>query len=275
MIGFAMNLFVSLDSNYIHPLCVMFNSLAATNSGNRFDIYVAYSSLTEEDFAMMEKALGNLDATIHRVFVDEEIFSGAPVLSRLSKATYYRLLIGDILPESVDRLLYLDPDIAVNGDLSDFYNTDLGDNIIAGCGHLYGFNESVNLLRLGLNKSKQNRYINAGVMLIDLKKWRKHVTVSQILAFIQKNIRTLFLADQDVVNAMFGGRILALDERIYNLDEKTLSHFEKKSAADKRIDIGWIRKNTVIIHFNGKHKPWNEPDYKGKLGEFYEKNKIF
>ena len=270
-----MNLFVSLDSNYIHPLCVMFNSLAATNSGNSFDIYVAYSSLTEEDFAMMEKALGNLDATIHRVFVDEEIFSGAPVLSRLSKATYYRLLIGDILPESVDRLLYLDPDIAINRDLSDFYNTDLGDNIIAGCGHLYGFNEAVNLLRLGLNKNKQNRYINAGVMLIDLKKWRKRVTVSQILAFIQKNIRTLFLADQDVVNAMFGGRILALDERIYNLDEKTFSHFEKKSAGNKRIDIGWIRNNTVIIHFNGKHKPWNEPDYKGKLGEFYEKNKTF
>lgn len=270
-----MNLFVSLDSNYIHPLCVMFNSLAATNSGNSFDIYVAYSSLTEEDFAMMEKALGNLDATIHRVFVDEEIFSGAPVLSRLSKATYYRLLIGDILPESVDRLLYLDPDIAINRDLSDFYNTDLGDNIIAGCGHLYGFNESVNLLRLGLNKNKQNRYINAGVMLIDLKKWRKHVTVSQILAFIQKNIRTLFLADQDVVNAMFGGRILALDERIYNLDEKTFSHYGKKSAGNKRIDIGWIRKNTVIIHFNGKHKPWNESDYKGKLGEFYEKNKTF
>ncbi len=270
-----MNLFVSLDFNYIHPLCVMFNSLAATNSGNSFDIYVAYSSLTEDDFAMMEKALGNLDATIHRVFVDEEIFSGAPVLSRLSKATYYRLLIGDILPESVDRLLYLDPDIAVNGDLSDFYNTDLGLNIIAGCGHLYGFNESVNLLRLGLNKSKQNRYINAGVMLIDLKKWRKHVTVSQILAFIQKNIRTLFLADQDVVNAMFGGRILALDERIYNLDEKTFSHYGKKSAGNKRIDIGWIRNNTVIIHFNGKHKPWNEPDYKGKLGEFYEKNKTF
>lgn len=275
MIGFAMNLFVSLDSNYIHPLCVMFNSIAATNSGNSFDIYVAYSSLTENDFAMMEKALGNLDAEIHRVFVDEEIFSGAPVLSRLSKATYYRLLIGDILPESVDRLLYLDPDIAINRDLSDFYNTDLGDNIIAGCGHLYGFNESVNLLRLGLNKSKQNRYINAGVMLIDLKKWRKHVTVSQILAFIQKNIHTLFLADQDVVNAMFGGRILALDERIYNLDDKTFSHFEKKSAGNKRIDIGWIRNNTVIIHFNGKHKPWNESDYKGKLGEFYEKNKTF
>lgn len=273
MIGTAMNLFVSLDSNYIHPLCVMFRSLAATNGGNSFDIYVAYSSLTEDDFAMMKEALGTLDARIHRVPVDEEIFSGAPVLNRLSKATYYRLLIGEILPQSVDRLLYLDPDIVINRDLSEFYNTNLGDNVIAGCGHLYGFNEFVNLARLGIKRTKQTRYINAGVLLIDLKKWREAVTVKQILAFIQKNIRILFLADQDVINVLFAGRMLSSDERIYNLDEKTLVHFEAKSAGDKRIDIGWIKKNTVIIHFNGKHKPWNEPDYKGRLGEFYEKNK--
>lgn len=273
MIGTAMNLFVSLDSNYIHPLCVMFRSLAATNSGNSFDIYVAYSSLTEDDFAMMKKALGELDARIHRVPVDDEIFSGAPVLNRLSKATYYRLLIGEILPESVDRLLYLDPDIVINRDLSDFYNTDLGDNVLAGCGHLYGFNEFINLTRLGIKKKANIRYINAGVLLIDLKKWRETVTVKQILAFIQKNIRILFLADQDVINVLFAGKMLPSDERLYNLDEKTLLHFEAKSAGDKRIDVNWIKKNTVIIHFNGKHKPWNEPDYKGKLGEFYEKNK--
>lgn len=275
MIGTAMNLFVSLDSNYIHPLCVMLSSLAATNGGNSFDIYVAYSSLTEDDFAMMKKALGELDARIHRVPVDEEIFSGAPVLNRLSKATYYRLLIGEILPESVDRLLYLDPDIVINRDLSEFYNTDLGDNVIAGCGHLYGFNEFVNLARLCIKRTKQTRYVNAGVLLIDLKKWREAVTVKQILAFIQKNIRILFLADQDVINVLFAGRILSSDERLYNLDEKTLTHFEAKSAGNKRIDIGWIKDNTVIIHFNGKHKPWNEPVYKGKLGEFYEKNKTY
>lgn len=275
MIGIAMNLFVSLDSNYIRPLCVMFKSIAATNSGNSFDIYVAYSSLTEDDFAMMEKALDGLDARIHRVPVDDGIFSDAPVLNRLSKATYYRLLIGDILPDSVERLLYLDPDIAINGDLSEFYNTDLGDKIIAGCGHLYGFHEFINFARLGLKQKECIRYVNAGVLLIDLKKWRKAVTVKQILAFIQKNIRTLFLADQDVINVLFAGKILICDERRYNLDEKNLKHYESKTAGKKRIDLNWVRENTAIIHFNGKHKPWNEPDYKGKLGEFYEKNNVF
>lgn len=268
-----MNIFVSLDSNYIHPLCVMLSSLAETNASNSFNLYVAYSSLTEDDFLRMEKSIGSLNAKIHRVPVDENIFAGAPVLDRLSKATYYRLLIGEILPESVDRLLYLDPDIVINGDLTDFYNTDLGDKVIAGCTHLYGFNKWVNFARLGIRKKNRTCYVNAGVLLIDLKKWRKAVTVSSILGFIQKNIKILFLADQDVINVLFADKLMHVDERLYNLDEKTFRYFSEKSSADKRIDLGWVRRNTVIIHYNGKQKPWHDTEYKGRLGEFYEQFK--
>ena len=270
-----MNILVSLDSNYIHPLCVMFNSLAKTNAGNSFDIYVAYSSLTEDDFSQMQRALGDLDARIHRVYVEDEIFSGAPVLDRLSKATYYRLLIGDILPESVDRLLYLDPDIVINKDLTPFYNLDLQGNVLAGGTHLYGIIELGNLSRLLINPFNKHHYINAGILLIDLDKWRKTVTLDKILRYIQKSHLYLLLADQDVINYLFADEILRIDERVYNLDEKTFTHFAKMRSKNKKIDLDWVRKNTIIIHFNGKHKPWNESEYKGVLGEFYEKYKNF
>ena len=270
-----MNILVALDSNYIHPLCVMLNSLAKTNAGNSFDIYVAYSSLTEDDFSQMKLALGSLDAKIHRVFVEDEIFAGAPVLDRLSKATYYRLLIGDILPKSVDRLLYLDPDIVINKDLTDFYNLDLKGKVIAGGTHLYGSVEHINLCRLFISLKKMNHYINAGVLLIDLDMWRKTVTLDRIFKFIQKNHSILFLADQDVINYLFADKLLRIDERLYNLDEKTFLHFAKKKSPSKKIDLDWVRKNTVVIHYNGKHKPWNEAEYNGLLGEFYEKYKHF
>ena len=273
--GIVVNILVALDSNYIHPLCVMFNSLAKTNAGNSFDIYVAYSSLTEDDFSQMQRALGDLDAKIHRVFVEDEIFAEAPVLDRLSKATYYRLLIGDILPESVDRLLYLDPDIVINKDLTDFYNLDLKGKVLAGGTHLYGIIELGNLSRLFINPFKKHHYINAGVLLIDLELWRKTVTLDRIFEFIRKSHFYLLLADQDVINYLFADKLLSIDERIYNLDEKTFSHYAKKKSSDKKISLDWVRKNTVVIHFNGKHKPWNEADYKGVLGEFYEKHKHY
>ena len=262
-----MNILVSLDSNYIYPLCVMLHSLAKTNPDGHFDIYVAYSSLTEEDFERMNSALNGTNAVIHRVLVDDNIFAGAPVLGRLSKETYYRLLISDILPESVHRLLYLDPDIVINKDLSEFYNLDMQGNAVAAGTHLFGIMEKGNLARLGMKKT--SRYINAGVLLIDLDEWRKTVTLQQIFDFISANIKKLLLADQDVINVMFEDKMLYIDERLYNLDEKTFSSYFRKKA----INLDWVRKNTVIIHFNGKHKPWREKNYRGKLGEFFEKHK--
>lgn len=270
-----MNLFVALDSNYIYPLCVMFNSLAKTNAGNSFDIYVAYSSLTEEDFAKMEHALGDLDARIHRVFVDDDMFSGAPVLSRLSKATYYRLLIGEILPADVDRLLYLDPDIVINGDLTPMYNLDLRGKVLAGATHLTDFEQWVNHHRLRVKRKRRSCYINAGVLLIDLDLWRKNVTLKIILDYIQKWHSYLLLADQDVINVLFADKLLPIDERRYNLDERSYRFSAKDSAGEKKIDLNWVRENTLVIHYNGKNKPWGATEYKGLLGEFYEKHKDF
>lgn len=266
-----MNILLTLDSNYIYPLCVLLNSISLSNPDGDFDFYVAYSSLTEEDFARMEKALGGVSFRIHRVPVSDEIFSGAPVLDRISKATYYRLLVGDILPESVHKILYLDPDIVIKKDLSEFYNIDLTDYVLAGGGHLFGLVEKVNLMRLGMKKT--SHYINAGVLLINLDNWRKAVTLEQILGFISDNFRKLLLADQDVINVLFEDSSLRIDERLYNLDEKTFKAYSKKSAGKNRIDLDWVRKNTTVIHFNGKHKPWLEKNYGGKLGEYFEKYK--
>lgn len=268
-----MNILVSLDSNYVYPMCVMFRSLVKNTPNEHFDIFVAYSSLTDEDFALMEKALAGADFEIHRVKVSDEIFAGAPVLSRLSKETYYRLLIGDIIPADVHKILYIDPDTAINKNLAEFYNTDISDYVLAAAPHLTGIIERGNLLRLGMKKT--SRYINAGVLLINLDKWREIVTLQQILRFISENIKKLLLADQDVVNVLFENSTLYVDERIFNLDEKVFKRYSAKSAGKKKINLDWVRKNTVIIHFNGKHKPWREKNYVGKLGEFFEENKDF
>lgn len=266
-----MNIFVTLDSNYIYPLCVMLRSLAVNCGESRIDLYVAFSSLTENDFSRMESALCGTDHEIHPVHVGDEMFSGSPVLERISKATYYRLLAGDILPPQVERVLYLDPDIVINKSLAELYSFDMGDNVIAGATHLFGPLGKINRLRLGMKNN--HCYINAGVILIDLKKWRETVSVKDILGYISKKHRTLFLADQDVINALFADKTAVLDERIYNLDEKTYKYYSKARSGHKRIDLQWVCENSVVIHFNGKHKPWKEKPYGGKLGDFFEKYK--
>lgn len=268
-----MNLLVTLNSNYIFPLCVMLHSLAQTNSQNHFDLYVVYSSLTEDDFKMMKRALGDADVKIHRTLVDDKIFDSAPVLSRISKETYYRLLLSELLPEDVHKILYLDPDIVIKKDLCELYNIDMQGKTIAAATHMFNAVRWFNLKRLDLKKT--SNYVNAGIMLIDIDRWRKKAPVKKVLDFISVNLKKLKLADQDVINLMFEDDILLVDERKFNLDEKIFFAKTFKIYTDKPIDLDWVKENTVIIHYNGSYKPWKCKKYLGRLGEYFEQYKNF
>lgn len=255
-----MNILVTLDSNYIPHLTVMLRSLMVSNPNTAFDIYVAHAKLTDDDFDAIDKVIDKSRTTIHKKKLDDSMFANAPVLKRTSKETYFRLLVMDYLPDEVDRILYIDPDTVVINPLDKLYNVDFGDNLLAGAGHTKGFIERLNHKRLKMGKG--SRYINAGVMMMNITLMKKTVTTGMIFDYISKNIKKLYLADQDVINGMFWDRTIGVDPRVYNLDEKTVKN------AGIELYSGWIERNAVIVHFNGAQKPWKEK-YKGVLAGFY------
>lgn len=256
-----MNILVTLDSNYVGPLTVLLKSLMITNPNNSFDLYVAHSSLTEEDFIKIRRATDPQRTRVHSVTVSPGILEHAPVLKRISKETYYRLLMMDYLPESVDRVLYIDPDIVILRDISPLYNIDFKGKTLAAAGHVKLWVEGINRIRF--NNPKGVRYFNAGVLMVNLEKLRKNITSEMVFDYIRKNQKWLFLADQDVLNGMLGKDTINIDECIYNLDEKTV-RFNRRRVRD----LKWVEDNAVIVHFNGKYKPWKE-GYKGILAPLY------
>ncbi len=258
-----MNILVTLNSGYISPLCVMLKSIMISEPETEIHLYVAHSSLTEEDFSKINKVIDKSRTIVHPIVVEPSLLENAPVLKRISKETYYRLLVLDIIPEEVDRILYMDPDIVVNKSMKDLYNVDFKGNIVAGAGHTVGCVEWYNKKRLDMPESAH--YVNAGVLVFNLEEMRKACTTQDIFDYIEKNIKKLYLSDQDVINGMFGARTVYFDTRVFNLDEKVFKR-------ERKIDLEWVRNNTSIIHYNGSDKPW-KPKYKGKLAEFYFHNK--
>lgn len=256
------NILVTLDKNYILPLQVMIISILKSNPDSEISLYVAHSSLTAEDFGRIRAANFNGNLKVFPIEVDPTLLCDAPILKRLSKESYYRLIAPEYLPEDVDRILYLDPDISVINSLFDLYNIDLKGNYIAAAGHFDGFLNWYNKKRLGVRHTKD--YINSGVLLMDITALRNLRNSHEIFRYVEKNSSKLWLGDQDTVNAFYDGKILVLDTDKYNLDEKTF----KKHAKSKMIDTRWVKNNTVIIHYDGKNKPWNEP-YEGTLGEYF------
>ncbi len=259
-----MNILVTLDSNYVTPLCTMLSSLIRSNPRTAFDIYVAYAHLTEADFQRIGKAVDGSGSRIIGIRVPDALFEKAPVLKRITKATYYRLFASMYLPETLERILYIDPDTLILRDISALYHLPFGDNFFAGCTHMNSFTNFVQTARLGM--SPKNAYINAGVLLINLRALRAFFSPNDVFDFVERHASTLFLADQDVLNALYGDRILPLDAEVYNCDERVYRRILKKFGKTGAESI--VRQKTCILHYDGKYKPW-KPNYKGELLQFY------
>lgn len=259
-----MNILVTLDSNYVTPLCTMLSSLIRSNPRTAFDIYVAYAHLTEADFQRIGKAVDGSGSRIIGIRVPDSLFEKAPVLKRITKATYYRLFASMYLPETLERILYIDPDTLILRDISALYHLPFGDNFFAGCTHMNSFTNFVQTARLGM--SPKNAYINAGVLLINLRALRAFFSPNDVFDFVERHASTLFLADQDVLNALYGDRILPLDAEIYNCDERVYRRILKKFGKAGAESL--VRQKTCILHYDGKYKPW-KPNYKGELIQFY------
>lgn len=257
-----MNILVTLDKNYLHPLRVMLGSLFINNPGEVFDIYMIADGLDEEDYKSLEDFAAKGNSLIHPVEFDEAIFDGAPASRYYSKAMYYRLLAADLLDQDLDRILYLDPDILVINRVRDLYDIDFGDKLFVAASHgdRMGVIDTVNKIRLSNYKAES--YYNSGVMMMNLAQMRKAIKKEEIFQYIEDNARGLLLPDQDALNALYGHEILPMDDSIYNYDTR---HFEKHLLQSKAVkDMDWVVANTVFLHFCGRNKPWA----KGYLGYF-------
>ena len=256
-----MNILVTLDSNYVEPLTVMLSSLMHSNPGEFFNIYTAHSTLTEEDFERIASSVESSRCRVIPIQVSGELLRDAPVLKRISKETYYRLIAADYLPESVDRVLYIDPDTVIINPIRRLFELELHGCVMAGATHIGAMRLRINRKRLDMCENSE--YVNAGVLLMDIAAIRSCITSEQIFAYISKMGNKLYLADQDVINALFCDKMYIIDERILNLDETTYFHHRDS------ISLSWVKKNTMIVHYNGKYKPWRE-NYRGKLKGFYD-----
>lgn len=254
------NLLVTIDKNYLKPLCVTLRSYEQNHVGIPTNVYVAHSSLTEDDFTFLRACISNTEITVHSVKITEKRFDTIPVLERLGAESFYRVLAFDYLPKELTRCLYLDPDIFIRRSLLSMYQMDLTDKYFAAASHTYGFNNFFNCARLGI--WSHTRYVNSGIMLLNLEEIRKDFTVESIFGCLKKKARTLFMGDQDLCNILFRKKMLLLDELLYNLDERTYRHNRKK------FNLSDVAEKTVIIHYNGKNKPWLN-GYKGVLAQFY------
>lgn len=258
-----MNLLVTLDENYIPYLNVMLYSLLESNPDSEFDVYLLHSSIRKDALLETEQMLKKRGRLIP-VKAKEIGLMDAPTTARYPQEIYYRIFAAKYLPENLDRVLYLDPDIIVNGSIRELYELPLEEYYFAAATHNKAFLRKVNGLRLDMDP--EGLYINSGVMLMNLERLRAEQDYREVFDFIGRKKNVLVLPDQDIISGLYGDKIYGLDTFRYNMTEKL---YQFHGNIEKEIDLGWVRKNSVIIHYCGRNKPWKE-NYMGQLDVFYK-----
>ena len=167
-------------------------------------------------------------------------------MSYLTMATYFRVLLPNILPPGIDWLLYLDSDTIVLSDVRPLFDIDLQGAAIG------AVIDSANP-RMAAQRRAQ-RYINSGVMLMDLQRWRQDGIVARCLDFALNNPEQIRFGDQSAINAVCTDVIHVLDDR---WNRFVVAHNRSDEVAD-----------AAILHFITADKPW-QSWYENNLSTFY------
>lgn len=178
-----------------------------------------------------------------------------------SLATYVRLLTPELLP-NVRRILYLDCDTLIEDDVTELWNTPLG---VASCAAV--MEPMGPLQKRNVNMAKSEPYYNAGVMLIDLDKWRAENTLARFGECIQRHNGRVPYVDQGCINEVCQGNIATLPARYdvytlwYGFTYEEAAVFRQGHVSYTKEEIQQAKEQPAIVHFTNfflSRRPWIE-----------------
>lgn len=256
-----MNILLSVNNAYVQQLIVLCNSLFINNKNSSFHIYLLHSELTNQNQTMIADFMHRNKASITIIKVNGELFRQAPEREGISMETYYRLLAFEILGKDLKRILYLDVDMIVTGSIRTLYNWNIKNKMFAAVPDQGTMNRTRNHgERLGMVRGE--KYVNAGVLLINLDEMRRKTTLDEIFTYIQDKKKSLRFQDQDVINGLFHDEIIYLPAR-YN-KAALYTGFKDLITYPIRWILGLDRPKGIIHYMGPQLKPWRCQGYGNK-----------
>lgn len=258
---------VYYSSDFFSEMCgVAIQSLCENNQETKnITVYVVEDKICEKNKTRLEDIVKryNREIVFIRMPSQKELY---PEVKINMGRTYARMALADILPESVDRVLSLDSDTLVMDSLSEMYDTQFDENeYVAGVYDCVGSAIQNGVLHGG----NHMRYCNAGMFLIDLKKWRSLDVGNQLLEAVERNAdgkHTLYFLEQDLMNIVFDRHIRLLHPRynlltsIYLFEYDEVMKMKKPVSYYTKDEISYAKKHPAILHattcFYVKKRMW-------------------
>lgn len=235
--------FVS-SREYLQHLSVALVSLFTHSPAGGLNVYILNVDFDQTAWDLINRLNRKHGHRLNNVRISDHCLDGVAASGEYTRTTYRKLFIPDVIPH--DKVLYLDSDLVVVNPLGELYAVDVEDVYLAAVVNP-GFSRH---RQLGMDPG--SRYFNAGVMLMNLKKWREDSIRAKVLQFAQNHPESV-LADQDGLNAVMNGRWKELSPK-YNLQTY---YFENAgNGASLPSAVREAVASPTIIHFTACPKAW-------------------
>ena len=254
------------DNNYVPMVTTTVCSMLENASKNCFyDVVILEKDFTEHNRHVMRSFFSRYENACVR-FVNVAGMVKAYDLQtsneHISVETYYRFLIQKVLP-GYDKVLYLDSDLIVRGDVAELYATELGDNLL-GAAHDIDYLGNLNMNDGERMKYTQEvlglkdpyGYFQAGVLLLNTAEMRRLYPFQKWLEIAAEP--KYIYDDQDILNAHCQGRVTYLDNTWNVMNDcggriKKVFSFAPADVYDAYMAAYSTPK---ILHYAGFEKPW-------------------
>jgi lipopolysaccharide biosynthesis glycosyltransferase len=242
-----LNIVFTIDSRFVQHFTATVVSLLENNKDLDVNIIVLHDI---EDQAELNRVItfvkNKYNVYLHCIYVENALFESYRISLNYSKAVYYRLIITELIPNDIEVVLFLDADTIVNGSLAELAKYEFADEeyLLA----VKNISNEDNVKRMNDIGFPIITYFNAGVLLINVKAWRKGKVSAQLIDLANKYMDKIDWWDQDILNIFFSENWKTMDPR-YN----TLLYADT------------LPENPVILHYAGREKPWlyvYDPPYK-------------
>mgnify|MGYP000879002613 CR=1 FL=1 len=225
------------DYAYIRQIETAMKSLCRHNS--HLKIYLLNQDIPQEWFSQIRIYLQEMggDLIDCKLIGSQYKMNWSNKLPHINHMTFARYFIPDFVTE--DKVLYLDSDLIVTDDLTDLFELDLGENYLAAARSCFG---------AGLG-------FNAGLLLIDNKKWKSENIRQQLIELTEKEHENVKEGDQSILNMLFKDQYSLLEDK-YNFQIGfDAGAAEKNHAFIFEIPLTPLPK---ILHYISPDKPWKQ-----------------
>ena len=238
------------DDNYVNQTVVSMKS--ALEHNEQVEFIIMYSKLSAES---MQK-LGAVGGSLRLIKMDESQFADLTLSKWVTVQAWFRIKLPDLCKD-LDKVLYLDCDTLIRGNLDELFSLDLTDKYLAGVKDVWGVSKYVK--RLGM---KSGVYVNSGMLLFNCDYCRKEHFFDKVVDFAKNNAKIIEFCDQDSINKVVDEHKLVISPK-YNLMDTWWRGGYYEFEGEEETEYLRAKENPVIAHLTGL-----KPAFKGCGNKF-------